>query len=122
MPEQTPEHSESVKRLMIEERTVRTALGLHEAELRRIEHRYAGEISAALRPTIAGLAQKVSDGLDLARDAGKESEMLRTAANIEAGTDVIPAVQFPFLQPDFGDSGDIVRQFQRRLRIEGYLV
>jgi len=123
MPAEVKEHSEEIKRFILEEKTVRVALGLQEREVRRLERKYGGELYATLRPTFAKLAGRISDGLDMVRDSGKESEQLRVAASVEAGSsDVIAGVHFPYLQPDYGDSSDMVRQWQRRMRIEGLLV
>jgi len=123
MPAERPEVADERKQLFAEERTLQAALALQMKLVYRAQRDYGAEMAKGLRPRQATLATIQSDGLDAVRAAGLESEMLRLAASIEVGDgDTQISVRFDGLAPDYGDSDDPIRRFQRRLRLAGLLV
>jgi len=123
MPEEVPETGSKIKELLKEQRVLREALRLQEREVQHLQHAYGSQLSAALRPSLAALAQKISDSLDTLRSAGLEADQLVMVAAIEAGTsDTFQTVRCLCVPPDYGDSDDAVRRYQRHLRLAGLLV
>jgi chromosome segregation ATPase len=123
MPAEVPETGSKIKELLKEQRVLREALRLQEREVRDLQRKYGSELATALRPTLAALAQKISDSLDTLRSAGLEADQLVMVAAIEAGTsDTFQTVRCLCVPADYSDGDDAVRRYQRHLRLAGLLV
>jgi hypothetical protein len=123
IPEETPEISASIKKVIAEQKLVAEAVRLQARVVRDLQRKYGSELAAALRPILAAFAQQQSDAIDTLRAAGLEADQLVLQAGIEAGTgDVFTTVRFGGIAPDYQDSSDVVRTWQTRMRIQGLLV
>jgi chromosome segregation ATPase len=123
MPSEKPEFPDEYKRLIAEERTLVAAIVLQEKLLRDAVGKYGREMAQGTRVRQSELGTRISDALDVVRSCGRESDALRTAVAIEVGDDANQlSVRFGGISPDYSDSDDPVRSYQRTLRLTGLLV
>ncbi|HLK64729.1 MAG TPA: hypothetical protein VKU19_14890 [Bryobacteraceae bacterium] len=101
-------------------RTLVEAVRLQRERVSQLQAQFGQEISTSIRPTMASIVKRISDGLVAAREATVETRLLRVALGVAGATpDVLPCLVFAGVNPGYGQQ-DAFSLWQDSMRRNGF--